>query len=757
MPTVIDEEMLEAIEPEIRRLIRKHHPEDPIKVLNKEWEALMRFDKLLGGLKAHPVKALEGEFGDFLDKVYSKDDFFFGKRDSLVDQARSTLLLVSFQRLVDLDCEELRSSPLESILNKAPPSGELLLTRAIQRGRVDITEMLLACGADPHAAKAWEAVDQYEQKYRHSVRIRQFRDLLEWREYSRRLERTTEEFINTCIYQGRDIRPVNVTYVVPEVQRHRSREDLTRFGVDKSAWAKSLTWTHVPDTNGLIILALLRDIGTEFENLDIEELLYDRIRESTSRSLDPLLKYREPGYWQWTTTGSNPVKYNVVVFPYLALTTLERQQDNRTKHKELKEEVFKRRESPVYFERTLDEAYYPGLPSDRLKERNEDQVVSRSKDKWTRKTKGPPEKNEPILMVPQLWLWRVGGHIISASARGCGTLKHYLLQPYPDVQLGLIIASFIDGFGHGYSSNGVKHPSTLDLFETRVEQYFLHVISDVRSELAMIRSVLEEQERILENLLYDCRPGSSLDPRDPVLEQHKRILMDLVNDCPPRRSLDPGDPTNPTDPTDPSPIDEPPYWSPVVEALGTLSRYKQRVTKIDGDADRIEKAIQDMLNLKRTFASIRDAHHSLILSTAVIGFTIVTIVFAPLAFLTALFALKVEGFGKLQIEGLDGVYDSSKLGGIFLSSEVITFALTASLVWLASIYLRRMDKNDDGDGKTKRGVCFSFSRKTGSRITDEDEDKDQNEGKEKKRGIMERVDAYLKVSRKGRKQPDLNA
>jgi hypothetical protein len=326
-------------------------------------------------------------------------------------------------------------------------------------------------------------------------------------------------------------------------------------------------------------------------------------------------------------------------------------------HKGLKEEVFKRRESPVYFERSLDEAYYPGLPSDKLKERNQDQVVSRSKDKWTRKTERPPKKNEPILMVPQLWLWRVGCHIISASARGFGTLKPYLLQPCPDGQLGLIIAGFIDGFGYSYSSNGVEHLSTLDLFETRVvnlfsevreytamkdrnlnfhqEQYFLYVISDVRSELAMIRSVLEEQERILEDLLYDCRPRRSLDLQDPI------------------------------DPTDPRPIDEPLYWSPVINARGTLSRYKQRVTKIDGDADRIEKAIQDMLNLKRTFASIKDAHNSLILSTAVIGFTIVTIVFAPLAFLTALFALNVEGFGKLQIKGLDGVYDSGKLGGIF--------------------------------------------------------------------------------------------
>jgi signal transduction histidine kinase len=313
-----------------------------------------------------------------------------------------------------------------------------------------------------------------------------------------------------------------------------------------------------------------------------------------------------------------------------------------------------------------------------LEERNQDQVVSRSKEKWTKKAKRPPDEEAPILMVPQLWVWRVGNHIISASsmtrASDGNYFKNYeislsmhlceyfypkLSQPYPELQLALIIAGFIDGFGHGYSDNDISHPSTLDLFETRVvnllsevrgytamrernlnfrqEQYFLHVISDVRSELAMIKSVLEQQEDILKEMLKDL--PESVDRFDP---------------------------------SDPRHAAGPPDWTTAEDALVTLERYKKRVDKIDGDADRIEKAIQDMLNLKRTFASIKDAHNSLILSTAVIGFTIVTIIFAPLAFLTALFALNVEGFGKLHIKGLDGVYDSGKLGGIFreLAKEV---------------------------------------------------------------------------------------
>jgi hypothetical protein len=225
--------------------------------------------------------------------------------------------------------------------------------------------------------------------------------------------------------------------------------------------------------------------------------------------------------------------------------------------------------------------------------------------------------------------------------------------------LGLIIASLIEGFGKRQYRQGVTYPPTLDLFEARVvnllsevrdytkgpangkairpvylqEHYFTHIISDVRSELAMIHHVLEQQEHILNNLLDDRAPAAPA----------------TVNE----------ESTGPADPRDP------PDWTPVENARETLGQYKRRVKKIDGDAERIEKSIQDMLNLKRTHASIKDAHSSLIVSTAVIGFTVITIVFAPLAFLTALFALKIDGFEKLYTSGKDAVFNSDKMGGIF--------------------------------------------------------------------------------------------
>jgi hypothetical protein len=165
------------------------------------------------------------------------------------------------------------------------------------------------------------------------------------------------------------------------------------------------------------------------------------------------------------------------------------------------------------------------------------------------------------------------------------------------------------------------------------QRYFTRIVSDVQSELAMINYFLEQQTEIVLDLIK--RGEQNL-----ITQQSKSPYSDSLENTLKR-------------------------WGRVKQALKTLEKYKQRVRKIDGDAERIEKAIKDMLNLKRTHSSIKDAHSSLILSTAVIGFTVVTIVFAPLACLTALPALKIQGFGKLQVAGEEEVYDSGKLGGIF--------------------------------------------------------------------------------------------
>ena len=299
--------------------------------------------------------------------------------------------------------------------------------------------------------------------------------------------------------------------------------------------------------------------------------------------------------------------------------------------------------------RTLDEAYYPSLDQEVLKTRNEDQVVSKECRKLSN---GELVFKDiiPILMVPQLWIWKFEDHILSAySAPGKNPeplrepdidnrlnddwrreledmgIPTLLTFSDPDLHIGLHLAHHIEKFGK-LQANLFQSP--LDIFETgviqvitRVETFmkqrtslkpddikrergFMHDISDIRDELAMVDAILSKQESIL---------NSEIENASVRATKHER-------------------------------------WQTIVGAKQKLNTYRERVKKIDRDAERIEKNIQDQLNLKRTYSSIRDTHNSIILSTAVIGFTIVTVIFTPLAFMASLFALPIDKFVKHQSE-----------------------------------------------------------------------------------------------------------
>jgi hypothetical protein len=489
-----------------------------------------------------------------------------------------------------------------------------------------------------------------------------------------------------------------------------------------------------------------------------------RFWPSTVAPGDPYLNYRETGYWSEERTGSKEPLSVIVVciclrftmsylqsqFPCLALTTVGQQTANRIAYEGLRDTLTTAppggysSDCIVHLERTLDEAYFPGLGTAELTLRNADQVVS----SHFRTTPDWKEDDVPILMVPQLWLWRFGNLIVSAHNMTPGSdsslFKRWrdqtslgrFEQPFVDVQLGLIIANFIQGFGKEHvDHSGRTIPPTLDLFERRVvsvlsevktyitetkrnaidynsETNFLHVLSDCRSELAMIQHILEQQEEILISLLNDRDDTNSAKPA-------------ATQDLPQTVSKDPcGDETSDGDPSDcvpPPPSTEAPHeskepdrkrqephWSPVEAAHTMLKQYQKRIKKIDGDAERVEKNVQDLLNLKRIYASVQDSHAGVLLSVAAIGFAIVTVIFAPLAFLVGLFALNLQGFDRLRVRQGNGeqgpggacgalsgnigsnngpVFDSVKLVGIF--SKSIYFHFTALQVRMTLILSSR--------------------------------------------------------------------
>lgn len=294
------------------------------------------------------------------------------------------------------------------------------------------------------------------------------------------------------------------------------------------------------------------------------------------------------------------------------------------------------------------------------------------------------ESQKPILVVSQLWVWSLEEYILSAYTAPQIVLRNAkYTSPYPhldelnpsiprivqemavepahsnweaeeeehaaastrDLTIGLLLANQIVRFGKAQAD---AYPSPLDIFEAGVanlsldvdiyiasavftdinlgkEWGFIHDIADVQNELSMIDDVLVQQCEILDPLIKGA-----------------------------------------TDATGPD-------WQEIKNAREKLDAYRRRVTKINNDAERVANTVQNQLELKRTHASMQqakasanEAHTSLLLSTAVVGFTVITIVFAPIAFMATLFALPIDRLAKAQVSvnGKD-VFPTSYIGKWF--------------------------------------------------------------------------------------------
>jgi len=283
----------------------------------------------------------------------------------------------------------------------------------------------------------------------------------------------------------------------------------------------------------------------------------------------------------------------------------------------------------LQIELTLDEAFYPSLSREELDRRNFNQVVSRECEK-TLDDEELQTSTKPILIVPQMWIWCLDGDLVSAYSmpfciKGMEKLEYghkpsresFPPSRNPQMWMPLKSANVFEAAAvlldfpvtqFGMPQAGNKYPPPLDLFEIGVvrvlsdvgsymarrnaplsitaEGDFMARISDIRNELAMVKHFLCEQRAIIEDLATRFDGAAS--------------------------------------------------------TLLKIDKHLSRIAKIDGDAERIEKTIQDMLNLKRTYASMREARLSILVGMAAAGFAVVAIVFAPLSFMTSLYALPID-------------------------------------------------------------------------------------------------------------------
>jgi hypothetical protein len=143
---------------------------------------------------------------------------------------------------------------------------------------------------------------------------------------------------------------------------------------------------------------------------------------------------------------------------------------------------------------------------------------------------------------------------------------------------------------------------------------FLHVIDDIREELSMIRAVLFQQEVWKE---FTNKTWPQYWPNGP----DGRFKA-------PERPKDPDETKSPKNHQE--------IWSKIWRPQIQFVKFKRQIAKLDKDAERVERAIDRKLDLKAKHASINGAHSTAIMSVAVFGFTIITIIFTPLSFIMSI-------------------------------------------------------------------------------------------------------------------------
>lgn len=312
---------------------------------------------------------------------------------------------------------------------------------------------------------------------------------------------------------------------------------------------------------------------------------------------------------------------------------------------------------------TLDEYCSYALGRDLLTKRNQDQVVTR----WQQHDLKLPEQDAKLVTVSQVWVWMLGDTIVTsfpdnvdpsgdnhlefahgrlALYEGLGKLRD---EPGPQNEaVALLLSNLVNRLDR-HETMGLKEPifttfeksiwdvqeKVRDYLQSHIarnldidhEESFLHEIEDIRDELSMIKTVVSQQEDVWKDFVSILRTRfSPTGGDDRIVEPNIDPDIDKFR------------------------------WNIIMRPAGQFTKFKRRIARLDEQAQRIETSILTRLSLNQTHANLKQSHASLdlarssaIMSATVFGFTVITIVFTPLSFMTSLLALPLVGIDQSQL------------------------------------------------------------------------------------------------------------
>ena len=244
------------------------------------------------------------------------------------------------------------------------------------------------------------------------------------------------------------------------------------------------------------------------------------------------------------------------------------------------------------------------------------------------------------------------------------------------------VANTFDRIGTYVKENGMIN------IKIDEEQDLMHRIRDVRDELRMIKAVIIQQQDVWNDFTNDQKKVKSMSKRKISLDSNedlKEVSLDGNEDPKETGNKNPKETGNKnskeTGNKDPKEIGN--WWEGadswqnldsqtkiwlqriLQRPKHQLLQFLKRIDKIDADAQRGEEKISWLLDLNSKHAGLNESHNSLVLSRAVIGFTVITAIFTPLSFVVSLLALPVEWLRSFKTpqDNDKGIYSNGSIAG----------------------------------------------------------------------------------------------
>ncbi|KAM7200610.1 hypothetical protein V8F33_003815 [Rhypophila sp. PSN 637] len=491
------------------------------------------------------------------------------------------------------------------------------------------------------------------------------------------------------------------------------RNEVTEWS---KAHRRGLRWLHIPANNMTWIEILIKKLEPHRLKMGTRERIL-------RKELWANCQHRgSPGYYHATFMIPQCRKLQIdqegfcLYMPYIHWETMEtmlkmsltidmirkhQTQENEEPTRDQRQEVllyhYLDRPNPLHIRRTLDQYRYYNL----------EDTTARDKDQlFCRVFSQDPPNNRPVLMVDQLWLWRLpdGTIITNFPARwsldGSKSSGQDDLDRYDRTD---VFKNIKRKLHYVKSSNDLISLVVGECFKayydpTRQAGTFPNILEIYSNEIGRITDV---EARLLNTFTQNVKNLTNATPRkeavdivDPVVEMEMlREIKDIMDELQTMREIFTDQKIVLEDLLEL--LDDPDTGVDGIsqDELAVLVDSRRGEVKLMMSQARVaSQALNDLIDLKQKFSNVLEARWARNMAeetsrqgTTILVFTIVTIVFLPLSFMAAFFALDISQFPKMQDGGLDLDFVSTYIFSMSAAVVVPLLLIAFNVDWVTRL------------------------------------------------------------------------